>query len=766
MTIICRLFVFLQVLLMNHTGNMHKVTEERPKSGLKREFTDSLLKGEYNEEESARSFQEALRQWREENTDDAGETMSKEAMWIPVQPVLVSATATQTDLTSDEVAKGRGSRKGAVRVPVKLEFPEKCLTYTDRLLVKKLCRTPLETCLPLPAFGSDSKAEPDTNTVEGIESDLTAEEEEDFTRYFASLFAVPVSSGRNETLITTPETSLIIEVLDEIEEDKDGAFVSEKGTDSKRKYPSGQQALNDGNTQVPQTARALSSKNKPSSCPTAATPRTSEKSIKTPTSKSRKPSCSPIVHKSEPDCGSQQLVSSFSLPNCQTVTPKSSHFTASFLPDVSPSASATPPIPKEPLSRCSSIPSSLRSTYTVSPSSSTESTLLPTVYQSATLEKGSDSSPLPEQPQSSKLLPQSVSSVRLFQSPTSNLQLQSQSQHSLFDPETLLSHNQLQLTPSPPSLSPNLPPRLLEPTPASRSAAYSGHRSPPINEDAPFFMYFTSVSGDHESAVSQKAAQCSQTVSSYQTEVFQNSPVAVKMDEEEELLMDSGDEISSDSLGLTPHEEESSDEEAHIHRHLMRGRCREKEQRNPGISHPDDPLVDAEKEEFQTNEQEQLSEPTMVIHRQSVGSGSEHFCDLKRFLPLGLDMNSSDSDAPEHRCPDSLHTSRTSMCGSKLGVLRSRSKAAQEIMEICRVDKTGCEDPNLDNDTTSHILNVLDQELKLMTKGTQDSLLVSGNSRSHIQHGNQHFTWGGVSEEQTDEEEAVQRDQQSVLLLP
>lgn len=41
-------------------------------------------------------------------------------------------------------------------------------------------------------------------------------QEEDFRRYCASLFAVPVSSGRAEPEITTPESCLTIEVLDEV----------------------------------------------------------------------------------------------------------------------------------------------------------------------------------------------------------------------------------------------------------------------------------------------------------------------------------------------------------------------------------------------------------------------------------------------------------------------------------------------------------------------------------------------------------------------
>lgn len=57
---------------------------------------------------------------------------------------------------------------------------------------------------------------------------------------------------------------------------------------------------------------------------------------------------------------------------------------------------------------------------------------------------------------------------------------------------------------------------------------------------------------------------------------------------------------------------------------------------------------------------------------------------------------------------------------SELGtVLRPLSRAAQEIMEICSVDQTGCEDPDLETDTTAHTLYKLEEELRLLSKGTE-----------------------------------------------
>uniref|UniRef100_A0A667ZG79 B box-type domain-containing protein n=1 Tax=Myripristis murdjan TaxID=586833 RepID=A0A667ZG79_9TELE len=80
-------------------------------------FAASLLAGEYDEEESAGFFQEALREWRR------GRRMS--------------AMATQADLSPDGDTEGRGGREGGGRIAVRVEFSENSLTYLDRLLLKK-----------------------------------------------------------------------------------------------------------------------------------------------------------------------------------------------------------------------------------------------------------------------------------------------------------------------------------------------------------------------------------------------------------------------------------------------------------------------------------------------------------------------------------------------------------------------------------------------------------------------------------------------------
>ncbi|XP_054458912.1 uncharacterized protein zbbx [Anoplopoma fimbria] len=298
------------------------------------------------------------------------------------------------------------------------------------------------------------------------------------------------------------------------------------------------------------------------------------------------------------------------------------------------------------------------------------------------------------------------------------------------------------------------------------------------------------------------------------------------MEEEDNLSIYSGDDMSIDSLGLAPDEEDSSDEEAEMHGRLTQGRARE-EQGNPAISHSEDP-ADAEREkDLETDEKEQLSEPSMVMHNQRARPGSEQFCDPDVFPPLGLDMNSGPSNTPEHTHCDPLLTCQTSPHDSDLTVsegfepstspstfteehpvfrmmrsnhkqpsesqihstrpnsrgeislnergtselgpgIRPLSRAAQEIMEICSVDHTGCEDPDLESDVTEHTLHGLEQELRLMAKETwkQTSAFGTGDCGGQDQQGNYRFTRGRASDEQNDEEAATQRDRQSVLSLP
>ncbi|XP_030600869.1 uncharacterized protein zbbx isoform X2 [Archocentrus centrarchus] len=855
-----------KVLAVSH-GEEKKVDITGPPS--------SLLRGEYSEEESARSFQEALKLWRGKKND---------GFWIPVRPVSVSAKATQTALPPDREAEGQRRGGGEERVPVMVEFTENSLTYMDRLLLKKHRRTPFEMYQPSQAFSSDLKSLPATRAEEETASILN-EEEEDFRHYCASLFAVPVSRDRPEPQVTTPESCLCIEVLEETGRDMRGVS-AEKRADNSIEVPSVQRISKKGRSLVPRTAlpsdgslgvislspgatqpfkqfraplqpklaqklnsskcqtsqagssvKSFPSKSKLSTCPTAENLTATESSIKTSPSKSP-PIFSRTVYQSVAGCGSPQRTSL--LPHSQIKIPKSSHSTPLYSADVLAMTSNRSPITEEHLSLSPPISFSLRSTFTVSSSSSTESTLLPKVNHPAPLEKCPDSALLPDQPQSSQLFVEPISSPKICESPRSNLMSPKESQHSLCDPESLQSDNQLQLPLSPETASTHSPAKHLEPALSQISVVpsetlsklslfdvtppdeHSTYRSTRAFEDAPNWSILKWV----ENESTQSHQDTNYIPSSSLLNVIQNTPFAVKMDEDETLSVDSGDDdMSSDSLGMASQEEDTSDEDTQMQGPLMRGRSRE-EQENPAISHLEDSFVRAEaetKKDLQTDKSEQLPELSTVIHNKSSGSGSEQFCDLDGFLPPGLDMIAGQPETPEHAHCDPLHTCQSPLrdsdptgsegyrLSSRLGAFKKEhlvsrmmkgnhrqptgiqihssrtrevsanelgtsvdsefspafpplSQAAKDIMEICNVDQMGCEDPDLEIDTTAHALSSLDQELKLMAKGTQALVAGTGNGGCQDQCGNPCVIRGGDANEQ--EEEEVKTDRQSVLLLP
>ncbi|XP_054883731.1 uncharacterized protein zbbx isoform X2 [Poeciliopsis prolifica] len=196
-----------QVLVINHGQEKAVGVIEDDKS----ELANSIFTGQYSEEESARSFQDALIQWRKERSEGKENLVTTDALETPTTPVLVSAMSTQTDIPPGREADGlkREGAEGKLRV----EFYENSLTYMDRLLLKKHRRTPVESP-PSLAFGMGLKSPPITDTEEEMANILTAEEE-DFREYCLSLLKVPVSKNSTESPVSTPEMYLVIEILDE-----------------------------------------------------------------------------------------------------------------------------------------------------------------------------------------------------------------------------------------------------------------------------------------------------------------------------------------------------------------------------------------------------------------------------------------------------------------------------------------------------------------------------------------------------------------------
>ncbi|KAM6932992.1 uncharacterized protein FYW49_001395 [Xenentodon cancila] len=261
----------------------------------------------------------------------------------------------------------------------------------------------------------------------------------------------------------------------------------------------------------------LSSKSMASACPTVETFGASVRSVKTPTSKPSRSISSPTIPKPKAYCGSPRLFSPSS--HSQSKIPTSSHSTFPFSADVSALEGNTLPIPEEHHSPSPLTSFSLRSTFTVSASSSSESTLLPKVYHSAPLQNGSelDSSLLSAQPQSSQLfaepIPSSIPSSNLCEAPRGHLLSPQQSHHFKGDPECLLLVNQhthslspvsARSYPSVPSLEPVL--SRVSPVPCGVSPN-SCYRSTLKHSNAPI-VTSTPVPGHHTSTLPHQDTHC------------------------------------------------------------------------------------------------------------------------------------------------------------------------------------------------------------------------------------------------------------------
>ncbi|XP_058890366.1 zinc finger B-box domain-containing protein 1 isoform X5 [Acipenser ruthenus] len=157
----------LQVSILDH-GNYFEVQSIRKSNQDK----GLLLSGSFDEEESAKSFQQVLMEWRtgKENNDQA---------WRPYEavPVFTGVSAVQADLSD-------------ARKPVDIEFSEHSLSYMERLLLKKHRRTPVQQCGSMSLASSLQIPLMESNMLmdeEGLS--LTAEEMEEH-RYYTALFTV------------------------------------------------------------------------------------------------------------------------------------------------------------------------------------------------------------------------------------------------------------------------------------------------------------------------------------------------------------------------------------------------------------------------------------------------------------------------------------------------------------------------------------------------------------------------------------------------
>ncbi|XP_024133572.1 uncharacterized protein zbbx isoform X5 [Oryzias melastigma] len=636
--------------------------EEKEMRGIE---TSCLLDGNFSEEESARYFQEALKQWRGERRN------GKEQLMDATLP-LKSATATQVDLPNRKAEERRG---GEEETPtVRVQFTQNKLTYMDRLLLKKHRRTPIENQSLSPNVGADLKYLPEEDTQEVAACTFTAEEE-DLHLYYASLFAPPDSSSGTKPQIVAPEPCFVIQVLDETSIDTTGEHAQEQKTENR---------MVSLVHQISETEKSLDSRTAQSGSSRA---KHSSSFAKQPP----KQSVTPTQQKAGRNLKPSQM---------QDTAPKysRSHISEEHLPPLTPG-----PFP-------------LRSTFTISPPRSTESTLLPNINFPPQQTK-SESSFFQEAAATAKLLEAARDNLTSPNGGPGNQLLEDQFTLGSFMPTRV----HPTLTTPEPVLS------LSDPVPCQFPIKLLS-RSITRCEESPVFTSSTHISCALKTNQSKQNTEC---IVSHLSKIN-----TVKMEEDLELS------------------------------------------------------AEPEKEKYLLSDKpERQPELLMVMQSQSVGTGSEHFCDLNGFSPLGLDVDTCHTHSPEHAfCgrQSSLHDlnptgSVTDFSNKSPPVpagavittpgppsvpTRSSSQAAREIMEISNMDPEGCEDPDVDADTVAHILQSLEQELEATAKGTYALLLDMGNSGGQNQDSKPCFIWGGVSEEEKKNEEAANRDRESVLLLP
>ncbi|XP_053729662.1 zinc finger B-box domain-containing protein 1 isoform X2 [Synchiropus splendidus] len=173
-----------------------EVTEGRKKQDEMTVPPAPLLRGAYSEEESARSFQEALREWRGAQ-DDGGEADPTAS---------VSVMATQADLPWDQLSGGRGKWKTAFRV----EFTPNNLSYMDRLCLKKHRRTPIQ--LPRNLLRAEPNTGPDSEEEEAATLGVSRAQEDDAPQPFRASVC-DVSAG--SSAVASPECNMAMKALKE-----------------------------------------------------------------------------------------------------------------------------------------------------------------------------------------------------------------------------------------------------------------------------------------------------------------------------------------------------------------------------------------------------------------------------------------------------------------------------------------------------------------------------------------------------------------------
>ncbi|XP_036611969.1 zinc finger B-box domain-containing protein 1 [Trichosurus vulpecula] len=198
-----------------------------------------LLQGSFDEEESARSFQEILTQWRDDNHVNKEKHIQKNAEASPEQ---TEASEVQTNLK-------------IWREPLRIEFKDDSLTYMERLWLKKHRRTPLHCARNMSLEKELSPSVPvselSTPLAASIE-DMTLSEKDDSIEVEELKESYPDPFLQQQPELESPESSVrIVELDDKYEEEpgESGDFVPYKvelaDTDSQESWAVHQYQKND-----------------------------------------------------------------------------------------------------------------------------------------------------------------------------------------------------------------------------------------------------------------------------------------------------------------------------------------------------------------------------------------------------------------------------------------------------------------------------------------------------------------------------------------
>ncbi|XP_005525173.1 PREDICTED: zinc finger B-box domain-containing protein 1 [Pseudopodoces humilis] len=175
-----------------------------------------LWSGAFDEEASAKSFQEALLQWRKDQSDPGGELC---ASGVPSEPVGICEV--QTNVT-------------ALKEPIHVEFQKDGLSYMEKLLLKKYRRTPVDqffaSCMkdsrPVQALSVHQAGGGGQGDDDDDDNDIEELTDEEVKKYWASVYR----GEESNTVSATAESSLKIEFLDDshgkdLEESSDSPVV-------------------------------------------------------------------------------------------------------------------------------------------------------------------------------------------------------------------------------------------------------------------------------------------------------------------------------------------------------------------------------------------------------------------------------------------------------------------------------------------------------------------------------------------------------------